>query len=126
LSIGYCNTFSTNTFNPAADTRTVLSSNLPDMFKFLGFVLTPTINDVGTLADKKVYTFKLFDGPTSSDPLFTFLLTAGFVATIAGNSESYSMMDDTYIQVDNNLYIEVDTDVFSSVSFPYNLTLMYC
>ena len=124
MSIGYCNTFSTNTFNPAADTRTVLSSNLPDMFKFLGFVLTPTINVV--TATKSVYTFKLFDGPTSSDPLFTFLLTAGFVATVAGNSESYSMMDDTYIQVDNNLYIEVDTAEFSSASFPYNLTLMYC
>lgn len=124
MSIGYCNTFSTNTFNPAADTRTVLSSNLPDMFKFLGFVLTPTINVV--TANKSVYTFKLFDGPTSSDPLFTFLLTAGFIATVAGNSESYSMMDDTYIQVDNNLYIEVDTAEFSSASFPYNLTLMYC
>jgi len=124
VSIGYCNTFSTNTFNPAADTRTVLSSNLPDMFKFLGFVLTPTINNGPAV--KSVYTFKLFDGPTSSDPLFTFLLTAGYISIVAGNSESYSMMDDTYIQVDNNLYIEVDTDGFSSASFPYNLTLMYC
>ncbi len=124
MSIGYCNTFSTNTFNPAADTRTVLSSNLPDMFKFLGFVFTPTIT--GAVTSKKVFSFKLFDGPTSSDPLFTFLLTSGAIASVAGNSASYSMMDDTYIQVDNNLYIEVDTDEFSSVSFPYNLTLMYC
>ena len=125
MSIGYCQTWVTNTLDPSsADTRTLLDSSLPERFKFLGFAFNPTLNSVGSLGDR-FETFSLFDGSTSADPVVTFVLVVGSVVGVSGNSDTYLMLDDTYIQFDEGLYYEVSTTDFSNASMPYNLTLMY-
>ena len=125
MSIGYCQTWVTNTLDPSsADTRTLLDASLPERFKFLGFAFNPTLNSVGSPVDR-FETFSLFDGSTSADPVVTFVLVVNSVTANSGNSDTYLMLDDTYIQFDEGLYYEVSTTDFSSASMPYNLTLMY-
>jgi hypothetical protein len=126
MSIGYCQTWVTNTLDPTvADTRTLLDSSLPERFKFLGFAFNPTLNNFQFATAKSFETFSLFDGSTSADPVVTFVLVVGAINTISGNSDTYLMLDDTYIQFNEGLYYEASTPHLSSASMPYNLTLMY-
>lgn len=126
MSIGYCQTWVTNTLDPSsADTRTLLDSSLPERFKFLGFAFNPTLNTLLFLTSETFETFSLFDGPTSVDPVVTFVLVVGSQSLVSGNSDTYLMLDDTYIQFDEGLYYEVSTTNLSSASMPFNLTLMY-
>jgi hypothetical protein len=124
LSLGYCNTFVKEIHIAAADTRTELDSSLPEKFKFLGVTFfgswfspqgpTGTINE-----------FKIFDGPTSSDPVLVFYLVAGQANTYSANQGSYTMLDDTYIEFNEGIYLEVTNANFSAENYPFVLTLMY-
>jgi len=124
LSLGYCKTFVKEIDVTSADTRTELDATLPDRFKFLGLTFFPSRDDpaagLGT-----VNQCKIFNGPTSSDPVMTFLMLTGSINVLASNQGNYVMFDDTYLEFDQGLYVEVTNAEFSDAGSPFVLTLMY-
>ena len=124
MSLGYCQTFVKEINLASADTRTQLDASLPSRFKFLGLTFFASrTNPTGTSGT--IDQFKIFDGPDSSDPIFRFLLPTNVLPSLASNQGNYVMLDDTYIDFNQGLYVEVTNTNYSLADRPFVLTLMY-
>lgn len=123
MSLGYCE-ISTVSLNPSANDRQLVDSSLPSSLKFFGFSFGITRVSTGQTANT-VQRFKLFDGPSSSDPFWTVALPTSTTEGFSFQPCFFIVTDDSYISVDNGLYYEVTSADLSSSSFPFLVNTFY-
>jgi len=123
MSLGYCQV-STVGLNPSANDRQLVNSSLPSRIKLVGFTVGRSLVSYTSTANI-VHRFKLFDGPSVSDPFWTIPFFAPSVATLAFSPSLFTITDDSYLDVENGLSYEVTTADLSSVSYPLMVNVFY-
>jgi len=119
-SFGYCQA-SNAVFTSITTARTLVDSSLPERFKLFGLILCyPERTSFG---DDIEY-LKLYDGSTSTSPLWIFNSSQGS-STIHLFSASILMQDDSYIPVNDGLYFEVANSRGVSATIPMTISVFY-
>lgn len=95
---GYSSVKTSSITMPVTETRTVVSSSLPTAFRLYGFSVWIEANANG------VY-FRLYDGDSTTDALWTIRFQA---STDGWNNYDLIMQDDSYIRIDDGLYLELE------------------
>lgn len=95
---GYSSVKVSNIVIPVSGTRTIFSSSLPTAFRLYGFSVWVQSLLAG------VY-FRLYDGDSTTDPLWSIRSQS---RVTGWNNFDLMLQDDSYIRIDDGLYIEIE------------------
>ena len=118
-SFGYCQA-SNAVFTSITTDRTLVDSSLPERFKLFGLILCFPENS-GFVDD--IEYFKLYDGSTSTSPLWIFNSSQSSATQLF--SASIVMQDDSYIPVNGGLYFEATNADGVSATIPMTISVFY-
>jgi len=106
---GYSSVKVSNIVMPVSETRTIVASSLPTAFRLYGFSVW--VQSIRTGAY-----FRLYDGDSTTDPLWS-IRSQSYIP--GWNNFDLILQDDSYIRIDDGLYIEIEY----SGSFTKNIAM---